>query len=86
MNTQWEYRTLVPTWYYTRDSSKKNPQLDWIVQFADGSQWDGWPEILGNLGDQGWEVFSVIVQEETGHGGVEHIKASQFRVFAKRPR
>ena len=86
MNTQWEYRTPVPTWYYTRESSKQHPPFDWVVQFADGSQWDGWSEILDNLGNQGWEVFSVVVQEQTGHGGADRIRAAQFRVFPKRPR
>ena len=86
MSEQWRYWSLPVVWDTCKNSTGRQPVKDWQVKFNDNTRWEGWNEILSQLGEKGWEVFSVVpVAAPAGTagfgGGTEH-----FRLFAKKPK
>ena len=69
---QWDYKAV----YAFFDSSEQQ----WTVSAA-GAKWAGWNQILGNLSDQGWEIFSIVLEQRDQLGG-----GTGYRIFCKKPR
>lgn len=84
MTAQWDYRMVYVVWDHTRESTRRNPRLDWVVTFTD-TRWEGWNEILNNLGDQGWEIFQIDKQVDSNMGTSTGAPKS-YTIFAKKPR
>lgn len=53
----------------------------WIAHHDHGSRWEGWEEILSGIGDNGWEVISVVTEERNA----TNERTIAYRVFCKRP-
>lgn len=85
MSGEWSYRTLTAE-LSEIESADGRPAHDWIVTFSD-ARWVGWHQILGTLGNEGWEIFSVVVEEQgifpsgqlSGH-------VSAYRLFCRKPK
>jgi hypothetical protein len=76
--TQWRYWTIA-AYLERHEVSRKKVEWDWTVDFSDG-RWIGLDQILDKLGEQGWEIISVIHQPS-------HLDNREFyRFFCKRPK
>jgi hypothetical protein len=82
---QWEYSTfLVRRHQQTRSSTQHQPRYDWAAAFGD-VQWDGWQEILDNIGKQGWEIISVVIEDQSENSVATSGRTEAYRLFCKRP-
>lgn len=83
MSVQWDYHTWQVEHGETKASTRRDRVYGWLVHRANG-EWDGWNEILAHIGNEGWEIFSVVGTEgfsSTGSSGTRG-----FRIFAKKPK
>jgi hypothetical protein len=87
MSTQWSYRTLAVQYGDTGRGTQYDPHYDWCVYINADRLLVGWQEILTELSETGWEIFSVVGVEaatavQTGGAGI----TTGFRIFAKKPK
>jgi hypothetical protein len=83
--SQWEYITFLARRHQqTRLSTQHQPRYDWTATFGD-AQWDGWQEILDHLGKQGWEIISVVVEDQSENSVATSGRTEAYRLFCKRP-
>jgi hypothetical protein len=84
VTSQWEYRTiLVRRHQETRGSTKSQPKFDWVASFGN-VQWDGWDEILHKVSDQGWELLSVVIEDQSTNSVATTGRTEAYRLFCKR--
>jgi hypothetical protein len=84
-HSQWDYITFLARRHQqTRASTQQRPRYDWAATFGD-EQWDGWQEILDHLGKQGWEIISVVVEDQSENSVATSGRAEAYRFFCKRP-
>ncbi len=85
MSGQWEYMTFQVQHGQTRSSTAAKLDYDWVMKLADGTQLDGWSEIFSFYGMQGWEFFSVVIEDQSkNYDGAGSGSVSTYRIFGKR--
>lgn len=82
MGAQWVYEDWQVTYAESQKSTEQERQWTWCVHFADGSQWDGWREILTRIGNSGWEIFSIVPITKAISTTVSATKG--YHIFAKK--
>jgi len=83
--SQWEYRTfLVKRHQPVGGGTSQRPRYDWVAAVGD-ARWEGWEEILRNLGGDGWEIITVVIEDQSENSVATTGRTETYRVFCKRP-